>query len=412
MNNFIEWMNQKFAPAMNKITRNPWVAAIQDSIMGVLPLILVGSLITMISILNEYFPNMPDFSPISSFSFGLMSMFIVFLAPYFIMEKFKKNDRKIISGLTGVALFLMLLKPAFLENGDIAFSFERLGANGMFVSLFVGLLVGVVMYLFSKKSLFNDSSTLPDFIIVWFDTIIPITLLLFAGWFLTFKVDFDLYAFILKLFEPLSLLGQSFGGFVLGTFICVFLYSFGISPWAPYPILFPIWVAGVEANAQNILQGLQPQNIHTFETLMGWIWIGGMGTTLPLVVMMLLRAKSKRLKAIGKVTIVPAVFNINEPVVFGAPIAFNPILMIPMWLNGLIIPAITYIVLNMGMVTIPSKVMQLWYLPVGISTYLVNFDFRGVLLLALNIVVSFIIWYPFFKVYDMQEVKKESLEQE
>ncbi|MDU1321259.1 MAG: PTS transporter subunit EIIC [Clostridium botulinum] len=411
MKKFIRWMNEKFAPAMNKITRNPWVSAIQDSIMGVLPLILVGSLVTMLSILNEYFPNMPDFSPISSFSFGLMSIFIVFLTPYFIMEKQKKNDRKLVSALTGVALFLMLLKPN-ISDGNITFSFERLGANGMFVALFVGIIVGAIMYLFSKVSLFSDSSSLPDFIIVWFDTIIPISILLLIGWFFTFQLHFDLYVAILKIFEPLSLIGQSFGGFVLGTFICVFLYSFGVSPWALYPIIFPIWVAGVEANAQNILKGLQPQNIHTFETLMAWVWIGGMGTTLTLVVLMLFTAKSKRLKAMGKVTIIPSIFNINEPVVFGAPIAFNPILMIPMWLNGLIIPSITYIFLNTGMVTIPSKVMQLWYLPVGISTYLVNFDFRGLILLCANLLASLIIWYPFFKVYDIQETKKELAEEE
>ncbi len=411
MKKFINWMNEKFAPAMNKITRNPWVSAIQDSIMGVLPLILVGSLITMISILNEYFPNMPDFSPISSFSFGLMSIFIVFLTPYFIMEKQKKNDRKLVSALTGVALFLMLLKPN-ISDGNITFSFERLGANGMFVALFVGIIVGAIMYLFSKVSLFSDSSSLPDFIIVWFDTIIPISILLLIGWFFTFQLHFDLYVAILKIFEPLSLIGQSFGGFVLGTFICVFLYSFGVSPWALYPIIFPIWVAGVEANAQNILKGLQPQNIHTFETLMAWVWIGGMGTTLTLVVLMLFTAKSKRLKAMGKVTIIPSIFNINEPVVFGAPIAFNPILMIPMWLSGLIIPSITYIFLNTGMVIIPSKVMQLWYLPVGISTYLVNFDFRGLILLCANLLASLIIWYPFFKVYDIQETKKELAEEE
>ncbi len=141
---------------------------------------------------------------------------------------------------------------------------------------------------------------------------------------------------------------------------------------------------------------------------MAWVWIGGMGTTLTLVVLMLFTAKSKRLKAMGKVTIIPSIFNINEPVVFGAPIAFNPILMIPMWLSGLIIPSITYIFLNTGMVIIPSKVMQLWYLPVGISTYLVNFDFRGLILLCANLLASLIIWYPFFKVYDIQETKKRT----
>ncbi len=403
-------MNESFAPRMNKITRNAWVSAIQEAIMGVLPLILVGSLITLISILNDFISGMPNLQPISDFSFGLMSLFIAFLTPYFIMDKLKKTDRRLVAGLTGAAMFLMLLAPEFTDEGAISFAFERFGANGMFVSLFVGLLVGFVFYQFSKFSFFKSSSSLPDFIIVWFDTILPITLLLLGGWLFTFVWDFDLYLVIISLFEPLNQIGQSFVGFVLITFLCVFLYTFGISPWALYPIIFPIWVSGVEQNAANVSQSIQPENIHVFETMMAWVWIGGMGTTLPLVVLMVLLAKSKHLKAIGRVTIVPSIFNINEPVIFGSPIAFNPILMVPMWLNGIIIPVITYVVLNLGMVTIPSEVLQLWYLPVGISTFLVNTDFRGLILLVLILVVSFIIWYPFFKVYDNQKVKEEATE--
>ncbi len=154
MNKLIEYMNRSFAPKMNKITRNAWVSAIQESIMGVLPLILVGSLITLIMILNDFIPNMPNLQPISDFSFGLMSLFISFLTPYFIMEKLKKSDRKLVAGLTGAAMFLFLLSPTFNDEGQIIFSFERFGANGMFVAIIVGLLVGVVFYLFSKMSFF------------------------------------------------------------------------------------------------------------------------------------------------------------------------------------------------------------------------------------------------------------------
>ncbi|TCP31212.1 PTS system cellobiose-specific IIC component [Scopulibacillus darangshiensis] len=407
MNTFINWMNQNFTPKMNKITRNVWVSSIQDAIMAILPLILVGSLITLISILNNYFSRMPDFSPISTFSFGLISIFIALLTPYFIMEKKKKNDRKIISGLTGVSLFLMLLMPKLTSDGGITFKLERFGGNGMFVALFVGLIVGLVMYLFSKFSFFKNSSSLPDFIIVWFDTIIPITLLLFCGWLFTFQMHLDLYDLILKVFQPISFIAQSFTGFVLITFIGIFLYSFGISAWVLYPIMYPVWLEGIRANAKALAHGLHPHNIHTFETLMAWVWVGGMGTTLPLVLMMLFFAKSNQLKAIGKVTIIPGIFNINEPCIFGAPVAFNPILMVPMWLNGLIIPAITYIVLNLGWVTIPAKLFQLWYMPVGISTFLVNSDVRGMILLVIVMVVSWLIWFPFFKVYDLQQLKTE-----
>jgi PTS system cellobiose-specific IIC component len=379
-----------------------WVSSIQEAIMAILPLILVGSLITLISILNNYFSNMPNFSPITTFSFGLISIFIALLVPYFIMEKKKKNDRKIISGLTGVSLFLMLLVPKLTDDGGITFTLERFGGNGMFVALIVGLLVGAFMYLFSKFSFFKGSSSLPDFIIIWFDTIIPITILLLFGWLFTFQMNVDLYDLILKAFEPLTMIAQSFTGFIFITFLGVFFYSFGISPWILYPIIFPIWLEGIQANIDGAAQ-----NIHTMETLTAWVWIGGMGSTLPLVLMMLFLAKSSQLKAISKVTIVPSLFNINEPVIFGAPVAFNPILMIPMWLNGLIIPAITYMALNLDLVTIPERLFQLWYMPVGISSMLINSDFRGLLLLAVIVVVSWLIWFPFFKVYDIQQFKKE-----
>ncbi|WP_419954257.1 PTS sugar transporter subunit IIC [Neobacillus niacini] len=402
MNTFINWMNQNFTPKMNKITRNVWVSSIQEAIMATLPLILVGSLITLISILNNYFSKMPNFSPITTFSFGLISIFVALLVPYFIMEKKKKNDRKIISGLTGISLFLMLLVPRLTDDGGITFTLERFGGNGMFVALVVGLLVGAFMYLFSKFSFFKGSSSLPDFIIIWFDTIIPITILLLFGWLFTFQLNVDLYDLILKAFEPVTMIAQSFAGFVFISFLGIFFYSFGISAWILYPIIFPIWLEAIQENI-----GSAAQNIHTMETLTAWVWIGGMGSTLPLVLMMLFLAKSSQLKAISKVTIVPSIFNINEPVIFGAPVAFNPILMVPMWLNGLILPAITYMVLNLGLVTVPERLFQLWYMPVGISSILINSDFRGLILVAVIVVVSWLIWFPFFKVYDMQQFKKE-----
>src|SRR5690625_6397952 len=72
MDRFIKFMNESFAPRINKLTQNVWVSSIQDAIMTTLPLILVGSLVTLVSLLNEVFPGMPDFSPINMFSFGLL----------------------------------------------------------------------------------------------------------------------------------------------------------------------------------------------------------------------------------------------------------------------------------------------------------------------------------------------------
>ncbi|SHE63932.1 PTS system, cellobiose-specific IIC component [Seinonella peptonophila] len=411
MEKLIHYMQNTFAPKVNKITKNIWIASIQDSVMAILPFILVGSLITMISLINELKPGLlPDFSLINSFSFGMVGIFVAYLIPYNVMDKNKINDKKTLAGLTSVTLYLMLISPVIAKDGKITFLFERFGATGMFVSIIIGLIVGFVMLQFAKFSFFKKESSLPDFIIVWFDSLLPITILLFAGW-LVAQLKFDFFNLIVTIFQPLSYISQSFWGVVVLSFIMVFFYSFGISTWVLNPITFPIMVKAIADNAAMVQKGLEPTNIFTQEVYFsGWMAAGGIGFTLTLGILLLF-ARSSRLKAIGRATIAPSIFNINEPIVFGAPIVFNPILMIPFWINGTLIPAITYLVLKAGWVAIPYKAFQLWYIPYPISTYMVNGDWRGVILFFVLAALSLVIWYPFFKIYDNQELKLEASEE-
>lgn len=409
MKSFMTWMNKSFTPKMNKITGNAWIASIQDAIMGILPLILVGSLITLISLLKMVIPIIPDLTMINNFSSGLMSLFMAFLIPYYLMQHKRILDKAIVAGTAGIALYLMIIFPSFSSDGSkITFTFERFGGVGMFAAIIAGLIAASIMNLFGKFSFFKNNDTLPDFIVVWFDSLIPVTLILFLGWIFVFQLHIDVFAIINQIFKPLTDASQSFLGFVLLTFISAFLYSFGISAWVLYPITYPCWMQGIQQNAQLVAKGHAAININTYETNIAWIWLGGMGATLTLVLMMIFLAKSKRLKLIGKTVIIPSLFNINEPTVYGAPIAFNPVLMIPFWINGIVLPAITWIVLHFGLVTIPSQMNQMWYIPIGIFTYISNTDWRGLILLAINLVISAIVWYPFFKVYDNQLVEKES----
>lgn len=406
MDKLMTFMQRSFAPKVNKLTKNIWVSSIQDAVMGILPFILVGSLITMLSLVNEITPILPDLSLINSFSFGLLGIFVAFFIPYNVFDKKKIHDKKVLAGLASIALYLMLIMPVINDDGTILFSFERFGASGMFVAIIVGLFVSAIMLLFSKFSFFGEDSSMPDFIIVWFDTLLPITALMFVGWiFMNAQIDF--FDIIVTLLQPLQNMGQSFWGFVLICFLMAFLYSFGISTWVLNPIVFPIMMKGIADNMSLVEKGMAATNINTQEVVYtGWVAFGGIGYTMPLAILLLF-ANSARLKAIGRATILPSLFNINEPIVFGAPIVFNPMLMIPMWINGLVMPIITYVVLNMGLVEIPAKAFQLWYLPYPISTYLVNGDFKGIILFVAMAALSFVIWYPFFKVYDNQEIQTE-----
>lgn len=348
MKRFMDWMTDVFAPKMNRLARNPWLASVQEAILAAMPVILIGSFATLFNILRDFIPQMPDISLLSSFSFGLLSVFLAYLIPSIVMEKKKHKRTAKQAGMAGIAFFLMIVYPTFDDAGNIQIVFSNLGTGGMIASLVAGLFVGAVMNQFAKHSFFNEDSALPDFITVWFDTLIPIT-----------------------------------------SAICL---------------------QGMGDNIAMVAAGEAAQFIHTSETTNLFL-LGGGGCTLALGIMMLF-AKSKKLKIIGRSTIVPSLCNINEPLVFGAPIAFNPLLMVPMWIIGLVGPAVVYLALDMGLVPIPAQTMGFWYLPSPIVGYLVTQSISGVILVLVVFALSWAIYYPFFKVYDKQCVEEEQREKE
>lgn len=391
------------------MTKNIWVQSVQSTIMKVLPMVFVGSLVTIVSVLKNYISFLPDLSPINQYTFGLLGLFIAFLLPMEIMKNKKFESMSVVAGLAGAGLMLMMIRPEITNEGAI-FNFNRFGGEGMLVSLVAGLFSGLIMSLFGSFSFFGEDSALPDFVSKWFDNMLPITVIMFVGWGLIYGLNFDMFEIIVRVFKPVSDIAQTLPGFVLLNFLVVFIYSLGISGWVLSPITYSIQLGAIAANAAAVASGGVATNIYVYEVIQtGWITLGGLGATLPLVIMMCL-SRVGRIKAIGRACIVPSIMNINEPVIFGAPVAWNPFLMLPMWIGTVVISITTYLSMSMGFVTIPSKVFNLWYVPFGISTFTVNQDVRGLIVLAINIVLLFMIWYPFFKAYEKEEIKLESQE--
>ncbi|HEK8993951.1 TPA: PTS sugar transporter subunit IIC [Clostridioides difficile] len=409
MNKFIDFLSEKFTPVVNNMTKNIWVQSVQSTIMKVLPMVFVGSLVTIVSVLKNYISFLPDLSPINQYTFGLLGLFIAFLLPMEIMKNKKFESMSVVAGLAGAGLMLMMIRPEITNEGAI-FNFNRFGGEGMLVSLVAGLFSGLIMSLFGSFSFFGEDSALPDFVSKWFDNMLPITVIMFVGWGLIYGLNFDMFEIIVRVFKPVSDIAQTLPGFVLLNFLVVFIYSLGISGWVLSPITYSIQLGAIAANAAAVASGGVATNIYVYEVIQtGWITLGGLGATLPLVIMMCL-SRVGRIKVIGRACIVPSIMNINEPVIFGAPVAWNPFLMLPMWIGTVVISITTYLSMSMGFVTIPSKVFNLWYVPFGISTFMVNQDVRGLIVLAINIVLLFMIWYPFFKAYEKEEIKLESQE--
>lgn len=408
MKNLINWLQNSFSPKMNKINNNVWVTSIKDSIMQTLPFIFLGSVFCMLAILNDYFPSLPSFWTPFGWTMGKISLFVAFLIPFNLMEKKRLRKQRFIAGMSSLILFLIVVTPQVEFDKAIGFGHASLGAGGMFIAIFCGIFTGYIMGLFGKFSFFKEDSVIPDFVRSWFDAMLPIAIIICTGWIVVLIMKIDLYNAVLAIFMPLSQFIQSPFGFILIMFIYCFLYSMGISSWVLTPVTSPVFLAAITTNIALVQAGTATAsnlNLATSSTIYStYLWVGGIGCTLPLVIM-LIRSKSKKLSALGKACFVPSLFNINEPVVFGT-IAWNPYLMLPMWLQGIILPLVTYIFTKViSFAPIPTLQFEMWYCPFPISTWFTTGSINAILLLAINVAIATVIWYPFFKAYEAQEIK-------
>ncbi len=406
MNRLIEWMTKTVQPKLNKVAHNPWIGSVQDGYMKSMGLILIGSFSMLFISFQAYLPSwFPDLTNLYYFSLGLLGLHLAYLIPSAVMEKKKHRKLAKQTGLIGLSVFLILINPVFSEDGvNFTVEFTRMGGMGSLVSIVGGLLVAAVMNFSANHPMFKEDSAMPDFIQAWFETLIPGFVCIFAAYTLTFGLKFDVYNAINWLFQPLVNAGQSFWGFVIMYGLgFTFIYSFGISPWVIGGISNTICYTASAQNYALVAAGQAPVWINTNEVML-WCLIGGSGATLSLSLMMLF-AKSKKLKSIGKTCILPSICNINEPLVYGVPIAMNPILMIPFIASGFIIPALVYLAFSLGFVPIPK-----YPSPFGLFAPFDSFymsGFMGLILCIIVIVVSGLIFYPFFKMYDKQVLEEE-----
>lgn len=401
MKKFMAFVEKNIAPMIRKIGDNIWISATQEAILAAVPATLVGSVATLVSVFRSFgLKFLPDLTMLSNFSFGLFGLFLAYQLPCVIMEK--KRHRKIArqAGLAGLGLFLLLVYPSYDEAGNLILVSSNLGAGGMLNALVSGYLTAVVFNLFASHSFFKEDSSLPSFVITWFDSIIPWTLCLLFGITLTFTLKFDLIEAIRSLLLPISTFSQSFGGFLLVILLILFMYSFGISAWIIYPLLSLIWMEGQNANVALVAQGLEASNIHTYEVFQ-MCFIGGQGATLTLCIFMAFLARSKRVKTVGRAALIPSIFNINEPVVYGAPVAFNPTLMIPFWVAGLANALIVWVAFASGFCAVPIEPFRMT-MPSILYAPLALKSITGLILHLVCFVVTGLIYYPFFKVYDKQ----------
>ena len=399
-----EWIEKHLVPVMNKITQNFWFGIVADAILYIVPFSMVSAIPSLWSILRRFVPVLPDISPLGTFSFGLIGLFVSFVIPYNCLNKIGKKDRAMIAGFTGIGTFMMCMNFVTTDEGSLV-AMSKFGAGGMFTAMFVGLLVAVVYKAMFKFSFFGEDSVIPDFVKNWFDNIIAILISLTAGYLLTYVMKIDVFTMVQLIMKPITSFAQSGPGVVLIVLLQNVFYFFGISGWVFTPVTRSITQAAIAENAAMMAAGMAPKNIYAYG-FSRYHHIGGQGATMPLALFML-RAKSKKYRVLGKATLVPSIFNINEPLQYGAVVG-NPFMLIPTVMIAIILPAFSYLWFFMGWGTINYVNFDMNFAPNAVSAFFMSGgDFRNVILVCINFVIAALIWYPFFKAADKAEVRKE-----
>jgi PTS system cellobiose-specific IIC component len=206
------------------------------------------------------------------------------------------------------------------------------------------------------------------------------------------------------LLAPLATLGDSFGALITITAIEAALFLVGIhGPALLAALVLPLYT---DLQFQNTSAAHAHEPIPHLVVVSTFLLVfpGGAGATLPLV-LLLLRSRVARLKKFALATLVPSLFNVNEPVIFGLPLAYNPTLAVPFVVAPVVLACTTYGALALGLVQrpiyyIPSTI------PVFVNVFLATFDWRACVLMAVNVAIAGAIWFPFVRMYERVEAAR------
>lgn len=417
----------KLLPIANAIGNQRHLQAIRNGLISILPLTIVGSFFTIL--LNLPIPGYSEMiAPYLSaldvpfrFTVGLMSLYAAFTIGSFLGNTYKLD--KITSGFLSMLATLLMVMPVNLQEGvDVAgnavaggryIPITPLGSQGLFGAI-VAALISVEIYRFTKEKKLEIKMPegVPPVVGESFAALLPTLLVILVFWVPRHFFNFNLNDLLSVAISPLKvfLTGNNiFGGIITQFMICLF-WALGIHGHAVLgPIIRPFWDQAIIENAelfQNGTSAFQLPNIFTEQFYQWYAQMGGTGATLALVCLFLF-SKSKYLKQLGKLSILPGIFNINEPVIFGTPIVMNPLLAIPFIIVPIVNTILVYIVTALGWMP-KMMVKPPFSIPAPLGALITsNWNWVACVMVFVCFAVSLAIYYPFFKMFEKIQVEQE-----
>ena len=413
---------EKGKPFFEKISRNKYLRAIRDGFIAGMPVILFSSIFILIA----YVPNAWGFhwskeienflmTPYS-YSMGILAFFVGGNTAKALTDSINRdlpatNQINFLSTMLAsmVGFLLMAAEPA--KEGGFLTAF--MGTKGL-LTAFIAAFVTVNVYKVCVKN--NVTIRMPDEvppnISQVFKDLIPFTVSVVLLYGLELIVKGSLGVTVAEsigtLLAPLFSAADGYLGITIIFGAFAFFWFIGIhGPSIVEPAIAAITYANAEVNLNLLQQGMHADKILTSGTQMFIVTMGGTGATLVVPFMFMWLCKSKRNRAIGRASVVPTFFGVNEPILFGAPLVLNPIFFIPFIFAPIAnVWIFKFFIETLGMNSFTANLPWTTPGPLGIVLG-TNFQFLSFALAALLIVVDIVIYYPFLKVYDEQILEEE-----
>lgn len=432
----------KLMAILGKFSGSRFVRAIMSAGYSIIAFSIIGSMFLVLTVLPQvitakgfvdfYNATIGRYSAIYTVIYnstmGIIAIFFAGAFTYSYADIYRKEENLLLDPLN--ALFLMLMAlfitvPQMIwKNGIVTFvdtlkegqvvatgygvsgtGLTRIGATGIFTGLVVGWLTVQIYRLCIKHNINfklpdvvpagvanSFSALIPGFIIAIVVALIN-SLLIIAGT--------DIFNVLYIPFSFIADIAGSWWGVMLIFFIMHLLWWFGIHGATIISSFFsPIVLANLNANIQGA------HRVFAGEFSNGFVLIGGSGATLGMALWMAFAAKSDQLHQLGKLEAIPAIFNINEPLIFGIPVVYNVQLFVPFILAPMATSLITYTAFATRLVP-KIIVQQPWPTPVGLGGLIATASWKGAVLAIVDVLVAFFIWYPFIKSFDKKLLKKE-----
>ena len=410
------FLNKYLGPIAEWMDKNAYLSAIKKAMVAMTPLLIIGSFCLIPDALPNYIgtdnpisvwiqANSSLITMPNTVGMGMMALYVTVIIAYHLSQHYKLD----VPGTVSMALIAFLLMAVdFDENGGLVTTF--LGAKGLFVAM-VSSILAVEIYRWCKKRNFTIKmpESVPDFVSSSF-AMIPLSVIT-VGFFLVVRI---LCVNVLGIMPPLiftNLLAPLVGSMdnpLAVTFLqmlrCL-LFFFGIHPSVLSPITSPISTQFLAENIAAVQAGGVATHFFTPGPESAFGNFTGTGVTFGLVFWCMF-SKSSAQKKIGRLALVPALFGINEPILFGAPIVLNPIFFIPSVIFGGILGTIPYWMMYFGI--LDCSIFTPPYVGVFLEGFLTNLDYMSIVANAIQMVLSILIWFPFFKIYEKSELAKEA----